>query len=376
MSNHPSLQPRRHRPRALGPASSGMAADARRADRSIVIAATVILLAGFALLMWAISDVVLLIFSGVLLAVFLRGISDTVRDASGLPDRLALATVVLTVVTLLSLATLFLGAEIASQFEQLGPRMGEAWEALLEKLREHEWGASLLSERNLRLMMPEDQEWRAHLGGLFSTTLGAVAGLLITGFIGLYGAADPHVYRRGLLALFPIARRERVGGILDDLNQTLRWWLIGTFIKMTAVGLAVGLGLWMLDIPLAMALGLIAFMLDFIPYVGPVLAALPALLVGMALGPEAALHVALLYLAVQTAESYILSPLIDQRSVHLPPALTLASQVLLGALLGALGVVFATPIVASGMVLLRTLYVEDEPAPEEPEEPEAEEEDP
>src|SRR5690554_2599627 len=127
----------------------------------------------------------------------------------------------------------------------------------------------------------------------------------------------------------------------------------------------------MLDIPLALALGLIAFLFDFVPFVGPILAAAPALLVALATGPNEALYVCLLYLGVQAAESYVISPLIDQRSVHLSPAVAIASQVLLGALLGALGVVFASPLAASGIVLLRDLYVED-PPPSEEEEPEDE----
>ena len=357
---------------ALAPASPGVAADARRADRSIVIATGVILLLGFGLLMWAIADVVLLIFAGTLLAVFLRGFTDVVRDASGLSDRLSLGIVVLLLATLLGLAGIFLGAETATQLEQLGPRMGEAWDKMLETLRSYDWGRTLLSERNLRLLMPEEK-WVAHLGGLFSTTVGAVAGLFITLFIGLYGAADPATYRNGLLALFPYRQRERAGELVDEVTHTLRWWLVGTFVKMSIVGSAVSLGLWMLDMPLALALGLIAFLLDFVPYLGPILAVLPALLVAMAMGPEQALHVALLYLGVQAAENYVISPLIDQRSVHLPPAVAIASQVLLGALLGALGVVFATPLAASGIVLLRTLYVEDDVAA--PQETEAEADD-
>lgn len=353
---------------AMAPAAPGVAADARRADRSIAVAALVILLLGFSLLLWAIADVVLLIFAGVLLAVFLRGLAEALSQQSGLSDHAALGVVVLSVAAVLALGGVFLGGEAASQLEQLGPRLGEAWDKTLATIRDYDWGRTLLSEHNLRLLMPQNEEWLSHLGGVFTTTFGAVVGVFITVFIGLYGAADPGTYRRGFLALFPLGSRDRAGQMVDDVTHTLRWWLIGTFAKMTLVGLSVGIGLWLLDIPLALALGLIAFLFDFVPFVGPILAAGPALLVALATGPNEALYVCLLYLGVQAAENYVISPLIDQRSVHLPPAVAIASQVLLGALLGALGVVFATPLAASGIVLLRALYVEDEPAPPDAEE--------
>ncbi|NMG36817.1 AI-2E family transporter [Azoarcus sp. TTM-91] len=364
MSALPTPQPRRRRARAaaLGPAAPGVAADARRADRSIVLVGAVVLLVGFGLVMWAIADVVLLVFAGMLLAIFLRGFTDALRRATGLPDMAAFVAVVLALLALLALGGLFLGAEAATQFEQLGPRTREAWDKMLAAINSYEWGRALLNERNLRAMMPENQEWLTQLGGLFSTTLGAIGGFLIVVFIGLYGAADPGTYQRGFLSLFPRSNRERASMVMDEVGHTMRWWLIGTFVKMTVVGVSVSIGLWLLGMPLALALGLIAFVLDFVPYIGPALAAFPALLVALAMSPTDALYVGLLYLGVQAAENYIVSPLVDLRSVDLPPALAIAAQVLLGALLGALGVVFATPLAATGMVLVRTLYVEADEA--------------
>ena len=182
---------------------------------------------------------------------------------------------------------------------------------------------------------------------------------MIALFIGLYGAVAPRTYRNGLLLLVPGPCRERSGEVLDAAGAMLRGWLIGAFIKMTIVGVVTTAGLALLGIPLALALGLIAFLFEFIPFLGPILAAVPAVLVALTIGPMEAVHVGLLYLGVQVAESYVLTPLIDQRSVHLPPALAITTQVLLGTLLGALGVVFAIPLTALGMVLVRMLYIED-----------------
>ncbi|CAL94379.1 AI-2E family transporter [Azoarcus olearius] len=361
----PSPQPRRRRARAVAPPTPGSAADARRADRSMVLVAVVVLLGSIGLLLWAIADVVLLVFAGALFALFLRGLVEPVARGARVTDTTALILVLGALGGLVVLGGVFLGGETATQLDELGPRLHEAWTQMQRGMREYQIGRALLAERDLTALVPQNAEWVERIGGLFSTTLGAIAGFFIVMFIGLYGAVSPQTYRDGLLYLVPRDSRERAAEVMDEVVDTLRNWLLGTFIKMVVVGTAVTIGLWLLDIPLALALGLIAFALEFAPYVGPVLAALPAVLVALALGPQQALSVVLLYLGVQAAENYVLSPLVDLRSVKLPPALTIAAQVLLGALLGALGVMFATPLTATGVVLVRMLYVEpDEPAPE------------
>jgi predicted PurR-regulated permease PerM len=134
---------------------------------------------------------------------------------------------------------------------------------------------------------------------------------------------------------------------------------MGTLALMIFVGTATFIGLWLLGIPLALALGIIMFCLEFIPYLGPILGALPALLMASTIGPQDMLYVALLYWGVQSLEAYVLSPLVFQRSVDVPPLLTMSAQVVLGTMLGMLGVVFAMPLTACAMVLVGRLYVED-----------------
>jgi len=127
---------------------------------------------------------------------------------------------------------------------------------------------------------------------------------------------------------------------------------------MAGVGVAATVGLSLLGIPLALALGLIAFLLEFVPYLGPFIG-VPAVLVALAAGPGDAAYVVLLYLGIHAAEGYVIAPLVDQRSVHLPPALGLVAQLLLGTLFGFLGLILAVPLAAFGMVLVQMLYVED-----------------
>jgi predicted PurR-regulated permease PerM len=197
------------------------------------------------------------------------------------------------------------------------------------------------------------------IGGAFSGVLGWFTNFLIIFFIGLYGAMEPEVYKRGFLRLIPKPRRIRVAQVLSEINETLKWWLIGKFFGMAVIGVFTTIGLWLLGIPLALILGLIAAILTFIPNIGPILALAPALLFGLTVSPEQALYVALLYIGIQAVESYVLTPLVQRKTIELPPALTLATQVFLGVSLGGLGVALATPLTAVGVVATKMLYVED-----------------
>jgi predicted PurR-regulated permease PerM len=147
--------------------------------------------------------------------------------------------------------------------------------------------------------------------------------------------------------------------VLDAIGDTLARWLVGKVASMIVVGVATATGLWALDVPLAMVLGLIAGLLDFIPYIGPLMAGVPAVLIAFSISPELGLYTMLLFLGIQLAEGYLLSPLIEARSVSLPPALTIAMQMLLGALFGMAGIALATPIAAVLSVLVTMLYIQD-----------------
>jgi predicted PurR-regulated permease PerM len=128
---------------------------------------------------------------------------------------------------------------------------------------------------------------------------------------------------------------------------------------MSLVGILTALGLWLLGVPLALILGLIAALLEFVPYIGTILSAVPAILLALLQGPMQALWVVLLYFVIQSIESYLLTPLVQQRVVSLPPALVLAAQVLMGVLFGAWGIILATPLTAALLVLVQMLYIED-----------------
>ena len=174
-------------------------------------------------------------------------------------------------------------------------------------------------------------------------------------FAGLFLAFEPRTYRRGLLAVVPARGRRKASEVVDTLGHRLRWWLLGRCFTMAVIAVLTTAGLCALHVPLALALGALAGLLNFVPYVGPLIAAAPAVLLAMADGPQRALWVAGLFLVLQSIEGYVLTPLVDRRSVSLPPALTLAAQMSMALLAGGAGVVLASPLLVCVLVVAGAL---------------------
>jgi predicted PurR-regulated permease PerM len=192
-----------------------------------------------------------------------------------------------------------------------------------------------------------------------TSTFGALGNFVIMLFIGIYGALDPVTYRRGLLALLAPSLRSRADAMISRSGQTLRNWLSAQFLSMSVVGVLTFAGLWLIGLPLAAALALISALLTFIPNIGPLIAAVPALLLAFASGGKMVLLVIGVYVVVQAIETYLVTPLIQQEKVSLPPALVIGAQLLMGVLFGILGLALATPLAALTLTLASGLYVHD-----------------
>jgi predicted PurR-regulated permease PerM len=334
-----------------------MAARPDAYGRRVVIAVAT---AAFAVLLvlavWAAMHMLLLIFGGILLAVLLRALGEALSRHTRIPLNVSVWIVAVVLFGTLGIGGWYLSAELTEQFDELGRSLTEMGADLRSRLENSAIGQEILGV--LGAQQVSEQSVSA-ISRTFAAVLGGVSGLVISVFIGLYVAGDPGLYQRGFLRLVPVPVRPHANDVLEELHETLRSWLLGTFSIMIVVGLLTTIGLTLLGIPLALALGIIAFLLEFIPYVGPILAAIPAVLVASAMGSQEVLFVVLLYWGIQTVEGYVLSPLVYQRSVHIPPMLTIGAQVVLATLLGVVGVIFATPLTACAMVLVQRLYVED-----------------
>jgi predicted PurR-regulated permease PerM len=191
-----------------------------------------------------------------------------------------------------------------------------------------------------------------------SSTLAVLAGLAIILFVAIYVAADTQLYHRGLMHLFPHRTRPLAGEVLTEIATQLRKWLTTQLIAMAVIGVVSTIVLLILDVKAAFALGLIAGLLEFIPTVGPVLSAVPAIAMGFLDSPEKALYVAIAYLTIQQLEGHILIPLLMKGGMDLPPVLTILAQALMALLFGFLGLMVAVPMLAAVMVPVKMLYVE------------------
>jgi predicted PurR-regulated permease PerM len=197
------------------------------------------------------------------------------------------------------------------------------------------------------------------VAGGITSAVGALTSGLVVIIIGLYAATTPMVYIDGALRLLPPSRRERGREVVRALGQALRWWLVGRVASMAVVGFLTAVGLWVAGIPLAFVLGLIAALLSFVPYIGPIASVVPAALVALAESPTKVLYVFIIYGVVQLLESYLITPLIQERAVSIPPAVLISAQVIMGILAGAIGVLMATPLAVVLIVLVQMLYLAD-----------------
>jgi predicted PurR-regulated permease PerM len=203
-------------------------------------------------------------------------------------------------------------------------------------------------------------------GGVVSSTFGIIGNIAVVLGVGLFFAINPRLYMQGVVKLVPLAHRPRVAEILSEVGTQLEWWFVGQLCSMFSIALLTYIGLTILGIPMAITLAILAGLLNFIPNFGPLLAAAPAVLIAFApqgtqttLNPALAGWVILMYVVIQLLEGWVITPFFQARAVELPPALIIVSQVVFALLLGPLGLILATPILAATLVLVRMLYVED-----------------
>jgi len=315
----------------------------------------VIFLGALVLLAWQLSDVLLLLFGAIIVAVALRGFAAPVQRYLKLSARWAVVATTLILLVLIGVGVWLAGERLAQQTEDLRQRVPDALNAAVTWARGHPIGVAVLGLWDSATA--DDVPW-SRVANAATQTLSALGSVGLVAVVGLYLATDPQLYRAGVVRLMPPNQRERIEEALLASGQALSRWLLGQGVSMLFVGSATALGLWLLGVPLALTIGAIAAVLAFIPFFGPIASGILAVLMAFMEGPTQALYVAGLCVAIQQIEGNLLMPFVQRWAVALPPVLGIMAAVIFGLLFGLAGVILATPLMVVAMVLVQKLYVE------------------
>lgn len=303
-------------------------------------------------------SLLLLFFAGTVLGVALDSIVSAADRC--LPGGRGVGVIAMIVVVTLALAGLawLVVPPLIVQGPGLARSLPAAWEMLLQRLETHALLQPLEAQFGDPSQWIKDSGLLGRLSDVISGTFDILFNTFVIAFIGIYLAIAPELYMRVVLYPLRPQRQEAMRALLVELGRELRYWLIGRAVAMATVGVATGIGLWLMGISMAFTLALIAGMMSFVPYLGPILALVPALLIAFTESTYLAGSVALLYAFIQTMESYVVTPLIHQRVSAIPPALLLIVQLLGGVFGGMLGVLLAAPLAVVAATAFRLLYVE------------------
>jgi len=253
---------------------------------------------------------------------------------------------------------------VTAQFDQLSQILPKAWAAAQKELASFPAGQWLLDQlqaaRADHSVASSLGTMAGRLGRITRVGVGVLTDLALVIIAGVYFAAQPTLYRGGLLRLVPSGARPRLEATIDAAAASLRKWLVGTGLAMLAMGVLVAVGASLLGLPAPLALGLVAGLAEFVPIVGAIVSSIPGLLLAGTQGSQTVMWTLVFYIAAHQFEGHVLIPLIQRRVVSVPPALTLFSVLAFGLLFGPLGVILATPLAVVVLVLIKSLYLQEE----------------
>lgn len=324
----------------------------RQFARYVVIALALLALA---VVIVRIADVLLLGFGAILFAVIIRAGGGALSRVLPISPRWGSVAVLALLAAGVALLAYGAGGEIASQVGDFQQRLPQAVAHVRARVAGTPVGDAVLSSIDGALKAAPSST-----GALRTATaaFGVLSDVFIVVVLAIYLSVSPRSYVAASLRLVPARHRDEAGAALHRTAMALRQWFAGQALSMLLVGVLTGLGLWLVGVPNALVLGIIAGLFEFVPIVGTFVAAIPILLLALATGPEVALWAAVVYFAIQQLEGALIMPLAQRWAVHLPPAITLLSVAVFGVLFGLPGILFATPLAVVVMVLVRQFYLE------------------
>lgn len=310
--------------------------------------------AGFIWFFMVTFSVFLLILSGVLIALFFYGLAGMLQRKLHMPQKgSVLAAIILTFVIIIVVSWL-LGSTIEKQIIELTKTLPATVNNAKQQLATSTIGQKILENTSSD---KAKQQAYAFFGKFFSSTFGVAGDIYVVLFLGLFFTAAPKTYLNGLLLLVPADAKSKAKDILNKIGFTLTKWLKGQIFGMVVIAVLKGIALTILGIPMAIALAVIAGILNFIPNFGPMLSMIPAILIALTQGVDKAVIVTIVYLALQIIEGNVITPGIQQKLIKMPPAVTIIAQLFMGIISGSGGLILATPLVAMVMVVVQQTYV-------------------
>jgi predicted PurR-regulated permease PerM len=298
-------------------------------------------------------NVLLMAMAGFLIAVYFHGLADMIERRTKLKHTFAMIISITGSFILIGVVLWFIGSKIVTQVGELSNTLPHTVHTAKARLAETSIGQKILEYTS----DDNSNKLGTAMAGFFSTSFGVMGDLYIILFLGIFFTAHPSLYKDGILLMVPKARKPLAKHILDRISLSLKGWLKGMLMSMVLIIILLSIGLSIMGIPVALVLSLITGILELIPNIGSLVAMIPGVLLALTISTNTAIIVAIIYIVCQTIVANIVRPLIQKKMINLPPALTLISQLIMGSVSGALGIVLAVPLLAILIILIDELYV-------------------
>jgi predicted PurR-regulated permease PerM len=316
-----------------------------------------VLLVVMLLLFKTLFSILLLTLAGALFAIYFHGCAGFFKKHLHTTSGWSLALSIIINVLLIVGFFWFVGARLQQQVSDLTDTLPQTIENGKEYLQKTTIGSKVLHYLN---SSGDSQKTRSLVKGFFSSSFGVLSDLYIVLLLGIFFIASPFTYKKGIVHLLPPKAKDKGAQLIDDIHQVLKNWIKGQLFGFLFIAVLTALGLWIIGMPLILTLALIAGILNFIPNFGPIIALIPAGLIGLTQGTTTAILVLCLYTFIQIVQSAVTQPLIQKKMVSIPPALIIFGQVAMGMVGGFWGVMLATPVIAIIMTAVNKLYVEEQ----------------
>ncbi len=321
-------------------------------QKTLIVVGVIIGIAVF----WLAREVFLLVFAGLLLGVLLDGLSGLVSKFSHLSRGWSLFITIFTLAFLTVAVTNLLLPGIIEQMKSLEVELPASIERLRAYLRQYSWGSEVLEYfPSFRELAGESNALLRQLTGAVSATVFIVLRMVLVLVIGIYSAVEPKLYRSGFLRLFAPRHHERIERVLAAIHDRMWWWLVSIAGSMSSLAILTFIGLRILDLPLALSLALLTGLLTFIPNFGSIISAVPPVLIGLMESPGKALAVIGMYVVIQFLEAHLVTPLIQRRTIRMPPVLGIGAQLTFGIIFGFLGLLLAAPLMAGILAVVQSI---------------------